>query len=219
MNSDNDTQQAQTAWANFFQRHRQPNLTTQSGSIQVEQNSNGQAHNILTLDNQTVNTTNQEPNDTSPRSTLAQAQHSWRQLFASRQQSNDLQHQPQNTSRPISLTAENMRTNGAWGDTLSLKDATVTRIYALNVNGLTLDQRGGQFDTLCSQIQADIICCQERNIDTTNPQVKTILHTTIRNHWQRSRLMYGTSPTPFHSFYKPGGTMMMTVNNLSGRVV
>jgi exonuclease III len=115
-----------------------------------------------------------------------------------------------------------MKSNVVWGDTLSPKVETVTRLYALNVNGLSLDKRGGQFDTLCSLIketQADILCCQEHNIDTTNAQAKAILHTTVRNHWQRSCLTYGNSPIPFHSFYKPGGTMTITVNNLSGRVV
>ena len=41
------------------------------------------------------------------------------------------------------------------------KPDTVTRIYGLNVNGLTLDRRGGQLDVLCKvlkEVQADVLC-------------------------------------------------------------
>jgi exonuclease III len=195
---------------------------------------NTQRRNALTsVSNNHTDTANQHPNhiatpnpqelnNNSPTSTLlAQAQQSWRQLVASQQSSHDVRHQ-QYLSRPIHLTSENMKSNAAWGDTLSSKAETVTRIFALNVNGLSLDKRGGQFDTLCSLIketQADILCCQEHNIDTTNTQAKAILHTTVRHHRQRSCLTYRNSPIPFHSFYKPGGTMTITVNNLTGRVV
>ena len=151
--------------------------------------------------------------------TLTQAQDNWRQLFQYRRQRSDAHQYPQSSSRPIHLTTENMRSNITWGDILTSKAENITRIYALNVNGLTLDNRGGQFDSLCSlapETQTDIFCCQENNIDTTNTRVKTILHKTMRNHWQCSRSTYGSSTIPFQRFYKPGGTMMMTMNNLSG---
>ena len=106
--------------------------------------------------------------------TLSQAQDNWRQLFQSRRKRSDAHLHPQSSSRPIHLTTENMHSNIAWGDILTSKAENITRIYALNVNGLTLDNRGGQFDSLCSlarETQTDIFCCQEHKIDTTNTRV------------------------------------------------
>jgi hypothetical protein len=47
------------------------------------------------------------------------------------------------------MTDLNQRTNIAWGDTLQEKPAEVTRVYAMNANGLRLDKLGGQFDVQC----------------------------------------------------------------------
>ena len=51
------------------------------------------------------------------------------------------------------MSVENQRENKLWGDALEEKLETSTRVYGLNVNGLTLDRRGGQYDTLCSVIK------------------------------------------------------------------
>ena len=53
------------------------------------------------------------------------------------------------------------------------KDNATTRIYSLNLNGLSLDWRGGQF---------------------------------------------GTTKHSFLQWYKPGGTLMNSIGNASGRV-
>jgi hypothetical protein len=64
-------------------------------------------------------------------------------------------------NRPVLLSLANQRSNCTWGDTMGAKNESSTRIYGLNVNGLTLDRHGGQFDVLCKvmkEIQADVIC-------------------------------------------------------------
>ena len=94
-------------------------------------------------------------------------------------------------------------------------------MYSQNVNGITLDRRGGQFDSLCrviKEVQADVMCGQEHQLDTVQHQVKSILYQTCRQHWQRSRIVFGTTGVPFESMYKPGGTFMATVGNATGRV-
>ena len=48
------------------------------------------------------------------------------------------------------------------------------RVYAVNVNGFTLDRRGGQFDTYCTmlqEVQADVACGQEHNLDSIQSPV------------------------------------------------
>jgi hypothetical protein len=92
----------------------------------------------------------------------------------------------------------------------------------MNVNGLNIDRRGGQFDTLCrmlKEVQADVYCGQEHNLDTTQPNIRKILYDTAAQHWDRIRLVLGTTPITFVKAYKPGGTMALTTGSLTGRVV
>jgi hypothetical protein len=120
------------------------------------------------------------------------------------------------------MTAENHRANTSWGDPLLGKWASTTRIYSLNVNGLSLDRRGGKFDELCKvmkEVQADVLCCQEHCLDTTRPNACNILHDTARQHWARTRITYGNTPTPFLTDHKPGGTMIVSSGDITGRFV
>jgi hypothetical protein len=68
------------------------------------------------------------------------------------------------------------------------------------------------------EVQADILCCQEPNVNVTQPMVRNILYQTARHHWKRARLSVGSSPTPFVSMYKPGGTMVLSTGNITGRL-
>ena len=90
----------------------------------------------------------------------------------------------------------------------------------MNVNGLSLDHRGGQFDEVCKvakEVQSDFLCCQETNVDASQPLVRNILYHTTRQHWQRSRVVAGSTPTTFSSMYKPGGTLVLSTGNVTGR--
>ena len=98
----------------------------------------------------------------------------------------------------------------------------MTRLYALNLNGLSLDRRGGQFDELCQvvkEVQADLICCQEPNVDASQPMVRTIMYHTARQHWPRARLSVSSTPIPFVNMYKPGGTLVLSTGNITGRLI
>ena len=119
------------------------------------------------------------------------------------------------------LSNENLANNTAWGDVLQDKADSVFRVYGQNVNGLSLDRSGGQFDTLCKVVketQADVMCGQEHKLDSGQHQVKSILFQTCRQHWQRSRITFGTTTVPFCSMQKPGGTFMVTAGNVTGRI-
>ena len=83
------------------------------------------------------------------------------------------------------LSNENLATNQLWGDELEEKADGIFRVYGQSVNGLTLDRRGGQFDSLCrviKEVQADVMCGQEHQLDTVQHQVKSILYQTCRQH-------------------------------------
>jgi hypothetical protein len=125
-------------------------------------------------------------------------------------------------SKTISLTQENLRTNTPWGDTLQDKTNNTTRLYIQNVNGIKLHQDGGQFDELCTifkEVQADIVCIQEHNLDTTQYDVRQTLYQTAYRHWQRNRLTIASTPIPFTSQWKPGGTVIMSMGSITGRVI
>jgi exonuclease III len=152
-----------------------------------------------------------------PDQRLEQAQTTWAAMLNTSRQTNVT-----DGHRPIILSVENQRINESWGDTLMEKQTHVTRIYGMNVNGLSLDKRGGQLDVLCNvinEVQADVFCGQEHNLDTDNTQVRQILYQTARHHWKRSRITFGTTPIPFSKHYKPGGTFMITAGDLTGRVI
>ena len=157
------------------------------------------------------------PIPTPPPTMLQQAQTHWAAIFQQPRVN-----QIPDGNRPVLLSVANQRTNCPWGDAMDKKSATATRIYGLNVNGLTLDRRGGQFDVLCEvlkEVQADVMCGQEHNLDSDQTPVRSIIFHTIRNHWQRSKATFGTTPIPFNNMYKPGGTFMVTAGNLSGRLI
>ena len=71
--------------------------------------------------------------------------------------------------RTAILTHETTRANDHWGDECFEKMGDHIRIYVQNVNGIRLDKRGGQFDSVCQvqkEVQADIFLGQEHNLDS-----------------------------------------------------
>ena len=160
-----------------------------------------------------------ETSTMTPRGQLQQAQTLWAEMFRT---TSEAIVAPADGNRPIILSLENQKANAAWGDVLNEKPQTITRVYGMNVNGLCLDQRGGQLDVLCKvikEVQADVFCGQEHNLSSDNTKVRQILYQTARQHWKRSRLTFGTTPITFPKQYKPGGTFMIAAGDLIGRVI
>ena len=147
-------------------------------------------------------------------STLLIAQNEWRKVL-------DGMHGGE-TRQTSTMPVSDAIYNKPWGDECQEKPGNVFRLYVQNVNGLTLDRRGGQFDTLCQvqkELQADVFLGQEHNLDSTQFQVKSILHAASKQHWERYRLNIATTPISFKSMYKPGGTFMLAVGNATGRIL
>jgi hypothetical protein len=150
--------------------------------------------------------------------TLQRAQVQWRRLMQ-RPEVTLMESHPTPTETTLSIN--NSRVNNPWGDVRGKKGDNITRIYAINLNGLQLDDKGGKFDSVCrsvKEIQADVFCGQEHNVDTTQAKLRHILFDTASQHWERNRLVIGTSPIPFSTPFKPGGTLVMTVGSLTGRL-
>lgn len=101
---------------------------------------------------------------------LKEAQHRWKTMFNRR---NDEHHDTfqSGTSMETILTRPNRKINEPWGDELTEKPAKVTRVYAQNINGLSIDRQGGQFDDVCrvhNEVQADIVW--DKNTTSTPPR-------------------------------------------------
>jgi exonuclease III len=172
---------------------------------------------------------------------LAAASTAWTRLFnntktiqqqrstTTRQNTNMRNNTLQSTETPINniitLTQNStdcLRENNPWGDQIiTEKPAEITRIYSQNVNGLRFEKDGGQFKELCSinqEVQADILCIQEHNLDTTQYHVGTTLQHTAKKYWQRSRFTISSSPLTFSSTWKPGGTAILSTRSITGRI-
>ena len=117
---------------------------------------------------------------------------------------------------------ENQRENISWENPSTEKQASTTRIYGMNVNGLSLDQRGGQLNELLKvlkEVQANMLCGQEHHLESNRTQVRQILYHTSWRHWSRSRVTFATTPINFPKPYKPGGTFMITAGDLTGQAI
>jgi hypothetical protein len=93
-------------------------------------------------------------------------------------------------NREIQLSLSNQQSNQYWGDKLDNKGHGMIRVYAANANDFTLDLREGQFDTYCTilqEVQADVACGQEHNLDSTQSPVRSIIFDTTRKYCQKSR--------------------------------
>ena len=68
--------------------------------------------------------------------------------------------------------------------------------------------------------QIDVSCVSETNLDSLNYKVKEILEACAGKQFERKvRLTNSSSAVKAQNYYKPGGTMTMTVRNYAGRVL
>ncbi len=73
---------------------------------------------------------------------------------------------------------------------------------------------------MTKEVQANMVCCQEHNLDTTQASIQRTLFDTVRQYWQRSRLVFGTTPETFvKNSYYPGGSLMLSTGNITGQVL
>ncbi len=138
----------------------------------------------------------------SPQQRLKRASNAWSRIFTNakpplakprlRQNPNTIIPQPTTTTpniaidapqtlnqQPLKIIYNDLCQNQSWGDLLTDKNQDyVIRIYAQNVNGIRINQDGGQYKEICkilTEVKADIFCFQEHNLDTTQFEVKNVL--------------------------------------------
>ena len=97
----------------------------------------------------------------------------------------------------------------------------ILRIYIQNINGIQIDNNGGELNTIATEmcrIRADIIALIETNVDNTNFTIKDTIHKTLRKY--NFHFKFGLSGTdiPTATYFKPGGLLSWTQGNCTGRV-
>ena len=108
--------------------------------------------------------------------------------------------------------------------TRDVKPPDTYRVFGCNPNGFkTLLSSGGTFAEYCEEmcrLDADTWCFYETNIDTTQAQVRNVLHTTVQRHCEHSRITFGSTniPSPRPTPYKPGGTLIASQGKSTGRI-
>ena len=159
------------------------------------------------------------PSQASPPPPLPDFVLRWRTLFNYHHQYVHRYEQP--ARKAATLSDVNIKANLPWGDPLLLsKPSHIFRLYFQNVNGIRLDAKGGDLVPLCSiihELSCDVVGFAEVKLDVTKYSVKSILYDTFRSQFQSIKLSTSTSPIPFEGFYKPGGTLLLTVNEVNCR--
>jgi exonuclease III len=121
-------------------------------------------------------------------------------------------HQPDRFKAKLSMT--NFKANHPWGDDFALaKPPNTFRLYYQNINGIKLDDRGGDlasFLTTFSELQCDVVGLCEIKLDVSKYKVKETISSAIRHQFKSAQHAATTSPIPFETDYKPGGTMTMS---------
>jgi hypothetical protein len=115
-----------------------------------------------------------------------------------------------------------MKTNEVFGNDMHIPiSPDLTRLYFINLNGLSLKDKSVKFRELCEEIQASdihLFAAAEHNLDTNKFAVRKCLQDTARKTFKQHSLQLATSSIPAEKFYKPGGTMIMAQGDIVGRI-
>ena len=102
------------------------------------------------------------------------------------------------------------------------KPSNVTRMYFVNVNGISYDSDGGDFNTITSTVahyDIDVLGISETHLDTSRRPVCEALRKAARSQLRSSHvnLVTATSSLQYPSYVKPGGTLLLSQGSITGR--
>jgi len=141
---------------------------------------------------------------------------------------------------PLNENPWNFPTNPAedWSDESSLQPITeedtvgdflppskppnTTRVYFINVNGISYGATGGDFATIgktAADHGIDILGIAETHLDTTRFPVREVLRKAALHNidTKHVKLVTASSNRQYNSYRKPGGTLLMTQGHTTGR--
>ena len=94
------------------------------------------------------------------------------------------------------------------------------RLYYQNVNGIQIDDKGGDFTAICSTIHhlgCDLVGFCETKLDVSKYEVEKSILSSLHSQFRNNKVAATTSTIPFDGYYKPGGTMTICVDHHTSR--
>ena len=108
------------------------------------------------------------------------------------------------------------------GDEMTpIPQPSTTRIYFVNVNGLSYGATGGEFSEVCATMATDnidILGLAETKLDTYHRKVLSTCYKAARQNLTHSKVLLSSSRRVYGSPNKPGGTGLITAGSLVGRL-
>ena len=94
----------------------------------------------------------------------------------------------------------------------------------MNINGLELGKGDHSFIQLCLTLKekgVDMVCLTETNVHWERAHVYHQFRRTVKDAWPKNKIIFCASESniKWNSDYKPGGTTMFTLNNISSAVL
>jgi hypothetical protein len=118
------------------------------------------------------------------------------------------------------LSEINLKNNAPWGDVMPCpKQKNIFCLYSQNINGLKLDNEGGDLATISdffNTYQCDVVGFSELNLNVSKYKVKKLIADTLNRLFEAHSLSMSTSEIPFEDLYKPGGTLTAVFNHVDG---
>ena len=129
-----------------------------------------------------------------------------------------------NTIRATLHSTQESQRNDYFGDKLTTKPTEHLRIISLNINGLDLGKGEHSLLQLCLNLQdkgVDILCLTETNVNWQHHHLVQRFSTTLKTAWPKQKISLCTSNSslPWNSNYKPGGTAIIALGNISSAII
>mmetsp|Transcript_10291 Transcript_10291/g.22640 ORF Transcript_10291/g.22640 Transcript_10291/m.22640 type:complete len:241 (+) Transcript_10291:1085-1807(+) len=145
-----------------------------------------------------------------------------RKIMMNNQDAEPFDFSPSTTS-PDNTNTSTLRINKHIGTPIpNDKDDSTTRLFFTNPNGLNLGRTGGDFTEYLETAKTrniDILCLAEINLDTRKHTVQDKMRLAARRQFNHFRLTTGSSTISSQNEFKPGGTLIMTTDSTSARII
>ena len=129
-----------------------------------------------------------------------------------------------NTIQSTLESLQESQRNDYFGNKLNIKPSESLRIISLNINGLDLDKGEHSLLQPCLSLQDkgfDLLCLTETNVNWQRHHLVQRFSATLKKVWPKQKITLCTSNSslPWNSNYKPGGTTIIALGNISTAII
>ena len=129
-----------------------------------------------------------------------------------------------NTIQATLESLQESQRNEYFGDKLTTKTNENLRITSLNINGLDFGKGEHSLLQLCLNLQdkcVNLLCSTEINVNWQRHNLVQRFSATLKKAWPKKNISLCTSDStlPWNSNYKPGGTAIIALGNISSAII